>query len=154
MSYATVAPATQLCTFRVADLWLGVDVLDVQEVIRHQPTTAVPLAPDVVEGLVNLRGEIVTALDMRKRLALPARDDGELPSNVVIRSRDEHTAVSLLVDEVGDVMDIEGLEFEPAPDTLGGPARDIVLGAYPCPSLLLLLLDVQRTIGLAAGARS
>lgn len=147
----TVAPPSQLCTFRVADLWLGVDVLDVQEVIRHQPTTPVPLAPDVVEGLVNLRGEIVMALDMRTRLALPPRDTGDLPSNVVIRSREEHAAVSLLVDEVGDVIDVDGLDFELAPETLTGPARDIVLGAYPCPSLLLLLLDVQRTVGLLAG---
>ena len=132
----------QLCTFHVDDLYLGVDVMEVQEVIRYQEMTAVPLAPEVVRGLINLRGQIVTALDLRRMLALPPLD-GELPTNVVIRDGADE-AVSLLVDQIGDVVDTDEADFEPVPPTLSGPARDLVLGAYKLPHALLLVLDTQR----------
>jgi len=66
-------------TFFVADLFFGVDVLRVQEVLRFQQMTRVPLAPDVIEGLINLRGQIVTAIDMRRRLGLPPRAGAKRP---------------------------------------------------------------------------
>ncbi|MGQ0632968.1 MAG: chemotaxis protein CheW [Sporichthyaceae bacterium] len=132
----------QLCTFGVADLYLGVDVMEVQEVIRYQEMTAVPLAPDVVRGLINLRGQIVTALDLRRMLDLPPRE-GELPMNVVIRDGADE-AVSLLVDTIGDVVDTDPDQFEPVPPTLTGPARELILGAYKLPHALLLVLDTQR----------
>src|ERR1700736_6238254 len=83
-------------TFSVADLFFGIDVLRVQEVLRYQPLTRVPKAPEVIEGLMNLRGQIVTAIDMRRLLHLPARDNGKQPMNGVIRA--ESGAVSVLVD--------------------------------------------------------
>jgi purine-binding chemotaxis protein CheW len=132
----------QLCTFHVDGLYLGVDVMEVQEVIRYQEMTAVPLAPEVVRGLINLRGQIVTALDLRRMLAL-APLEGELPTNVVIRDGADE-AVSLLVDQIGDVIDTDEADFEPVPPTLSGPARDLVLGAYKLPHALLLVLDTQR----------
>lgn len=132
----------QLCTFHVDDLYLGVDVMEVQEVIRYQEMTAVPLAPEVVRGLINLRGQIVTALDLRRMLTLPPLE-GELPPNVVIRDGADE-AVSLLVDQIGDVVDTDEADFEPVPPTLAGPARDLVLGAYKLPHALLLVLDTQR----------
>jgi purine-binding chemotaxis protein CheW len=132
----------QLCTFHVDDLYLGVDVMEVQEVIRYQEMTAVPLAPEVVRGLINLRGQIVTALDLRRMLALGPLE-GELPTNVVIRDGADE-AVSLLVDQIGDVVDTDEADFEPVPPTLSGPARDLVLGAYKLPNALLLVLDTQR----------
>src|ERR1700720_824676 len=88
----------QLSTFFVADLFFGVDVLDVQEVLRFQQMTPVPQAPEVIEGLINLRGQIVTAIDMRRRLRLPPRGGDETPMNMVVRTGDG--AVSLLVDEI------------------------------------------------------
>src|SRR5579883_2746531 len=89
----------QLSTFFVADLFFGVDVLCVQEILRCQQMTRVPQAPAVIEGLINLRGQIVTAIDMRRRLGLPPRSGSQMPTNVVVRN--DEGAVSLLVDEIG-----------------------------------------------------
>ncbi len=133
----------QLCTFHVADLYLGVDVVEVQEVIRYQDLTVVPLAPEAVRGLINLRGQIVTAIDMRTVLGLPPLPEGELPVNVVIRDGADE-AVSLLVDQIGDVVDTDENDLEAVPPTLTGAARELVLGAYKLPSSLLLVLDTQR----------
>jgi len=133
----------QLCTFYVDDLYLGVDVMEVQEVIRYQEMTAVPLAPNVVRGLINLRGQIVTALDLRTMLGLGPRPVDELPANVVVGSGGDE-AVSLLVDQIGDVVDTIEDDFEPVPPTLSGPAREFVLGAYKLNDRLLLVLDTRR----------
>src|ERR1700756_3340938 len=88
----------QFSTFFVADLFFGVDVLRVQEVLRFQQMTRVPQAPEVIEGLINLRGQIVTAIDMRRRLRLPPRAGDQMPTNVGVRNDDG--AVFLLVDEI------------------------------------------------------
>ena len=92
--------AHQYCTFYADGHYFGLDVLKVQEVIRYQEMTRVPLAPPVVRGLINLRGQIVTAIDLRRRLELTDRPADQLPVNVVVQTDDG--AVSLLVDEIGD----------------------------------------------------
>jgi purine-binding chemotaxis protein CheW len=119
----------------------------VQEVIRHQETTKVPLSAEVIGGLINLRGQIVTALDLRKRLELPPRRDGQTPMNVVVRTDDG--VVSLLVDEIGDVVEVSEADFEEPPDTLRGRARDLILGAYKLKGRLLLLLNTERAASCA-----
>lgn len=139
--------ANQLSTFMVADLLFGVDVLSVQEVLRYQHMTPVPRAPHVIEGLINLRGQIVTALDMRRRLQLPVRKDGETPMNIVIRRTDG--AVSLLVDEIGDVLPVNTAEYEDPPDNLDPETRKIVKSVYKLKDKLLLVLDEDRTVDLA-----
>ena len=141
--------ASQLSTFLVGDLLFGVDVLCVQEVLRYQHMTPVPRAPRVIEGLINLRGQIVTALDMRRRLNLPARDEGETPMNVVIRRNDG--AVSLLVDEIGDVLPVDAANYEEPPDNLDAETRKIVRSVYKLKDRLLLVLDGERVVDLAAG---
>ena len=83
--------------------------------LRYQEMTQVPLAPDVIEGLINLRGQIVTALDMRRRLKLKPRAEGQTPMNTVVRTK-EGGAVSLLVDEIGDVVEVDSEKFERTPD--------------------------------------
>jgi purine-binding chemotaxis protein CheW len=138
----------QYATFFLGDLFLGVEVLKVQEVIRYQEMTPVPLAPDVIEGLINLRGQIVTAIDLRRRLELPARAAGSLPMNVVVRSDDG--AVSLLVDEIGDVVEIDDDAYERPPETLKGVARELVTGVYKLKDRLLLVLDTDRAVALPA----
>src|ERR1035441_256489 len=90
----------QFSTFYVADLFFGVDVLRVQEVLRFQQMTHVPKAPDVIEGVINLRGQIVPAIDLRRRLKWPPRAGNQMPTNMGVRTDDG--AVSLLVDEIGD----------------------------------------------------
>jgi len=134
----------QYCTFYVAGHYFGLEVLRVQEVIRYQQMTRVPLAPPVVRGLINLRGQIVTALDLRRRLELDDRPADQLPVNVVVQTDDG--AVSLLVDEIGDVLDVEEKLFEPPPDTLTGTARELIRGAYKLNGRLMLLLDIDKAL--------
>ncbi len=140
----------QYCTFTLAGLLFGIEVDRVQEVIRSLELTTVPLANDVVEGLINLRGQIVTALDLRRRLELPPRTDGEQPMNIVVRVGDG--ALSLLVDEIGDVVDVDEDSFEAAPETLEGVARELIRGAYKLDGRLLLVLDTDRAVALPAAA--
>ena len=134
----------QFCTFYVRGMFLGLEVTCIQEVIRYQPLTLVPLTPPVIAGLMNLRGQIVTAIDLRHRLGLPGRDVGERPLNVVVRTSDG--AVSLLVDEIGDVIEVSDDAFERPPDTLTDDARALIRGAYKLKDRLLLVLDAARTI--------
>lgn len=143
----------QFCTFFVNGLFFGVEVLKVQEVIRYQGMTRVPLAPAMIQGLINLRGQIVTAIDLRRRLELAARETAQLPMNVVVRSDDG--AVSLLVDEIGDVVEIQDDVYERPPETLKGVARELVQGVYKLKERLLLILDTEKTVNLAgAGNRA
>ena len=135
---------TQFCTFFVDNLFFGVGVREVQEVIRYQEMTRVPLASEVVSGLINLRGQIVTAIDLRRRLNLPDRPEGELPMNVVVHRDDG--AVSILVDEIGDVVEVDESSFEPAPETLTGTARSLILGVYKLENRLLLILDTDKAV--------
>ena len=137
----------QYCTFFVNGLFFGVEVLNVQEVLRYQQMTRVPLAPAAVQGLINLRGQIVTAIDLRHRLELPPRKDEELPMNVVVRGEDG--AISLLVDEIGDVVEIADDIFEAPPETLRGVARELLKGVYKLKDRLLLVLDTERTVTLS-----
>lgn len=139
-----MASNQQFCTFFLNDLFFGIEVEKVQEVIRFQETTRVPLAPKMVGGLINLRGQIVTALDLRTRLELPERTEKQVPMNVVIRTDDG--AVSLLVDEIGDVVEVEQNDFEQPPDTLAGTARELIRGAFKLKSRLLLLLDTEKAV--------
>jgi purine-binding chemotaxis protein CheW len=143
-----VSAEHQYCTFLLDGHYFGVDVLKVQEIIRFQEMTRVPLAPPVVRGLINLRGQIVTALDLRRRLEMPDRPAGQIPVNVVVQTDDG--AVSLLVDEIGDVLEVSEAAFERPPETLHGAAREVVRGAYKLEHRLLLILDTQGLLGISS----
>jgi purine-binding chemotaxis protein CheW len=145
---STTASHLQYCTFHLADLFLGVEVTRVREVIRRQPSTPVPLASPVISGLMNLRGEIVTTIDLRRRLGLPDRDADKDPMNVVIGADDG--VVSLLVDEIGDVVDAREEAFEPSPATLRSATRDVIVGVYKLDGRLLLILDCDKVLDLGA----
>ena len=93
---------------------------------------------------MNLRGEIVTALDLRRLLGRPDRGEGDSPMNVVLRG--DGGLVSLLVDDLDAVRDVEDETFEPIPDTVTGPVREFLSGAYKLPDELLLTLDVARVL--------
>ena len=138
---------TQFATFFVKGLFFGIDVLHVQEVLRPQGMTRVPLAPDVIEGLINLRGQIVTAVDMRRRLDFEPRGPEEPAMNMVIRTQDG--ATSLLVDEIGDVVAVDPGSFERPPDNLSSTAREFIRGIYKLKNRLLLVLDTDRSIAVA-----
>jgi purine-binding chemotaxis protein CheW len=139
-------PATsQLATFWLDGDLYGVEVEHVQEVLRSQSITRVPLAPPAVAGLINLRGQVVTAIELRERLGRPARPAGTEAVVIVVRLHGE--AVSLLVDSIADVVDVDLRDFEAPPDTLDGAARDLIRGAYKLAGQLLLALDVNRAVG-------
>ncbi|HYH00133.1 MAG TPA: chemotaxis protein CheW [Terriglobales bacterium] len=134
----------KFCTFYLDGLFFGIEVHKVQEVLRHQQTTPVPLAGTVVAGLINLRGQIVTAIDLRRRLGLPERSADRLPMNVVVRT--DESVVSLLVDEIGDVVEVEEEAFESVPDTLTGESRQLVHGVYKLKDKLLLVLNTTLAL--------
>jgi purine-binding chemotaxis protein CheW len=136
-----MAANRQFCSFYLDGLFFGVEVEKVQEVIRHQEQTPVPLAPRVIGGLINLRGQIVTAIDLRRRLELSDRSDDQKAMNVVVRT--DEGVVSLLVDEIGDVVEVEAQGFEPPPDTLRSSVRGMIRGAFKLKDRLLLLLDTE-----------
>ncbi len=138
------AEAKQLCTFFVDGLLFGVDVTRIQEVIRHQEMTPVPLAPPVVEGLINLRGQIVTAIDLRRRLHLRTRPKDELPMNVVVRH--DEGVVSLLADEIGDVVEVDDALFEQPPETLSAESKALIQGVYKLEHQLLLVLNTDLVV--------
>lgn len=142
-----MASTQQFCTFLLDGHVFGTPVPKVQEVIQHQEMTRVPLAPDVVSGLINLRGQIVSAIDLRRRLGLEERPAAQLPMNVVVRTHDG--AVSLLVDEIGDVIEVEEETLESPPETLRGFAREVVSGVYKLSGRLLLALDIDKIVDLS-----
>ena len=139
-----MADEKQFCTFSLNNHFFGIDVLEVQEVFRYQEMTTVHLAPPVVRGLINLRGQIIAAIDLRKRLGLPERPDDEEPMNVVVRTDDE--VVSLLVDEIGDVLEVPAEKFEPPLGTISASMRDLITGVYKLDSQLLLILDTAKVM--------
>jgi len=143
---------TQFCTFYLNKHFFGIEVEKVQEVFRYQEMTPIPLASSTIKGLINLRGQIITAIDLRKRLQMPDRAEGVLPMNVVVRTADG--AVSLLVDEIGDVLEMSLEDYEPPPDTIEGMTRELVCGVYKLEGTLLLILDTTKTIDFGEPANA
>ena len=148
----------QFCTFFINDFFFGIDVCHVQEVIRYQEMTCVPLAPPDICGLINLRGQIVTTIDLRCRLemgefsvkSISELEPEQLPYNVVIRTDNE--VVSLLVDDIGDILEFTLDNFEPPPATLKGKLRQVLQGAYKLKDKFLLILDTEKVLEVK-GAR-
>jgi two-component system chemotaxis sensor kinase CheA len=149
----------QFCTFYLGDLFFGVDVMKVQEVLRHQPMTRVPLTTKVVSGLINLRGQTVTALDMRTRLGLPAQgsegaesDPDAMPMNIVLRTGNE--VVSILVDRIGDVLSVEEAARAAVPNTVKPEVGELLSEVYKLPDSLLLPLEIDRIVAVTAHAEA
>ncbi len=136
---------SQYCTFRLGGHLFGVPVDTVQEVLREQALTSVPLAPREVSGLINLRGQIVITVDLRERMGLPPRGEGEETTNVVVRTADE-TVTSLLVDRIGDVLEPDEDRFEAPPDTVPARLRELVTRVCKLDKELMLVLDTEKTV--------
>jgi len=146
-----MAASQQFCTFVLHEEFFGVPVRQVQEVIRFQEMTRVPLVPEVVTGLINLRGQIVTAIDLRRCLGMPDRAAGRLPMNVVVRTGDG--PVSLLVDDIGDVIEIDEDAYEATPLTMPAQQKEMVEGVYKLEGRLLLVLNTERALHAALGGQ-
>ena len=143
---------SQLSTFHVGKYLFGVDVSLVQEVVRLQQITPVPLAVPEIAGLINLRGEVLTAIDLCARLGMPKSESTREPVNVVIRVDDE--PVSLLVDEIGGVLEVSQVPFEVTPSTVDEKVRDLLLGAYTLPDRLLLALNARQVLDVVQETRA
>lgn len=128
-------------TFYIAGQLFGVPVLTVQDILNVQQITPVPLAPPEISGSLNLRGRIVTAIDVRKRLGLVDREQEESMSIVVGHDNDLY---SLMVDSVGEVLAVNSFSFEKNPPTLDQRFRDYSAGIYRLDGTLLVVLDVNR----------
>lgn len=132
---------TQFVTFTLADELYGIEVQGVQEVLPARTFARVPLAPRDVAGLISLRGQVVLAVDLRAQLGLPAAAPDAERMMVVVRVG--HEVVSLLVDQIGEVVDVEDDQFESPPQTLPVDRRAAIRGSYKLPQRLLLALDVD-----------
>lgn len=129
-------------TLTIAGQWFGIPVLTVQDVLGPRDVARIPLADPVIAGSINLRGRIVTVIDMRKRLALPPRPDDKPGMNVVV----EHggNLYSLLIDAVGEVMEVPGDKYEKNPATIDPLWRDFSEGIYRLKNQLLIVLNVEK----------
>lgn len=137
-------------SIRVGRQLFGVPVLRVQDVIAETAINRVPLAPPEVAGSLNLRGRIVTAIDLRHRLKIEPREAGEGMMSVIVDRGAELYA--LLVDDVGDVLWLGQAAFEPLPVTLSAHWRALCDGLYRLEEELLLVLDVEHILTLETGA--
>ena len=141
MTHGVEIAPQQLVTFKTGDYVFGIDVLEVQEVLRQQTMTSVPLAPREVRGLINLRGHIVTAIGMRERLHFTAHNDEGDQMSLIVSLRDG--VASLIVDSVGDVITLDPQYYRARPSTLAAPLRDMVVGVYQHDSQLLLHINPE-----------
>jgi purine-binding chemotaxis protein CheW len=141
--------ANDFVTMMVADQLFGIPVLTVQDVLGPQRITRVPLAPPEVAGALNLRGRIVTAFDVRRRLGLPKRESDKPGMNVVVDFKGELYA--LMVDNVGEVLSLSADTYERNPNTLDPRWREVSGGIYRLKGKLLVLLEVSRLLAIKRG---
>jgi len=137
-------PTRQYATFEVAGQLFGVEVEAVQEVLSFHEYTAVPLSSPAVGGLFNLRGQVIAAVDLRVQLGLRRQSLEGPVMNVIMRGDDE--PVSLLVDRIGEVIDIDDNDFEAPPETLTGSIREFVLSTVKLEGRLMLAIDVKQAV--------
>ena len=137
----------EFVTFEVHDQLFGVSVHRVQDILMPQAIAWVPLAPPEVRGSINLRGRIVTVIDMRKRLGLPPRETATRDMGVTVEH--QHDLFTLLIDAVGDVISLSADRFEPNPSTLNARWREIADGVYRLDGRLMVVLNVERLLDLS-----
>lgn len=135
-------------TVMLAGQLLGIPVLAVHDVLNAQKITKIPLSPAWVAGVLNLRGRIVTAIDLRQRLGLPPREEGQASMSVVVEHDEE--PYSLQIDKVGEVLSLEDQDFEKNPVTLDVRWREVSMGIYRLKDQLLPILDVERLLTFEA----
>ena len=135
-------------TLRMKGQLFGIPVFMVRDVLKEQKVTPVPLSRPEIAGSANLRGRIVTVIDMRRRLSLSAREDDKRPMNVVVEYGDE--LYSLQVDSVGDVLSLPIQRFEKSPPNLAENWKDIATGVYRLDEELLVVVDIPGLLKLGA----
>ena len=139
----------EFVTMTIDDQWFGIPVSSVQDVLGTQSIARIPLAPPDVAGSLNLRGRIVTAINPRGRLGLPARGKDQSVMSIVVEHGGE--LYSLLIDQVGEVLNLPADRFEHNPASLDGRWRDISAGVYRLDDRLLVVMDVDRLLEFETG---
>jgi purine-binding chemotaxis protein CheW len=134
----------RFCTVFVGGLWFGIQNEGVREVLRQQAVTRVPLAPPEIAGLINMRGQIVTVIDLRLCLKMAPRSVDQAAMNLVLSS--DGGAVGLLVDDVGEVVQAAEDRYETMPESLPAEARELVAGVYKLPDGLLHVLAIEAVV--------
>jgi purine-binding chemotaxis protein CheW len=150
--YVGSGDSAKWATFFLNGEMFALRVEDVQEVLLHQPLTPVPLAPDHVVGLLNLRGQIMSAVDLRTRLHFPPRAP-DAPYSLMVLNGVEEGLLSLVVDEIGDVLSLPTSGWRDPPDTLAERHRGFVFGICPIEKHVVLGLKVADLSGDAEAAR-
>lgn len=137
----TLTGTRQFSTFYLGDRLYGIDVMQVQEVTKPMPVTAVPLAPPYVQGLINLRGQIATAIGLNELFGVKA---SEINEKMTVVCRTEGELFSLLVDRIGDVIEVAKKDFEESPDTLSSEIRQFMVGVYKTEGPILSVIGVDK----------
>ena len=134
----------ELATFYVGDALCGMDILKVQEINKLLEMTKVPQAPEYVMGIINLRGQIVTVIDLGKKLGLAETDLSENSRNIIVNSKSEH--VGLMVSSISDVVEAEWEKLEKPPANIGGVQGVFFKGVYKTKDSLIGVLDADRVL--------
>lgn len=136
----------ELATFFVGDALCGMDILKIQEINKLMDMTKVPQAPSYVTGILNLRGQIVTIIDLGKKLGLGATDASQISRNIIVNSPGEN--VGLLVTRLSDVVSADTDRIERAPANMGGIQGEFFSGVYKTDDKLIGILDVNKVLRL------
>lgn len=136
---------SQLCGFKICGGYYAIPVLEVQEVVKPQQITAVPMAPQYIDGLINLRGQIVTAINLRNLFKLEGGEAEEY-MNIIVRYGD--SLYALVVDEIMDVIDVQRNTYEETPDTLDDNIGKYINGVYKLKDKLLILLSLEKLLDI------
>jgi len=134
----------ELTTFYIGDALCGIDILRVQEINKHLKMTKVPQAQEYVTGILNLRGEIVTVIDLGIKLGLSSTMISEKTRNIIVNSKDEH--VGLLVDSIAAVVQADSDKVEPAPANIGGVKGKYFEGVFKTEKSLVGILNVEEVL--------
>jgi purine-binding chemotaxis protein CheW len=134
----------ELATFLVGDALCGMDILKIQEINKLIDMTSVPQAPSYVLGILNLRGQIITSIDLSKKLGLGETNLSNDPRNIIVNSKGEH--IGLLVKKISDVVQANTDKFEPPPSNMGGIQGDFFTGVFKTKDKLIGILDIEKVL--------
>ncbi|MBF0226707.1 MAG: chemotaxis protein CheW [Desulfobacterales bacterium] len=134
----------ELATFYVGEALCGIDILNIQEINKNVDVTWVPQAPEYVLGVLNLRGRIVTVMDLGKKLGLFSIEPSKTNRNIIVDSNDEH--IGLIVSKISDVLVAEADSIEPAPANIGGVQGRFFVGVFKTEKTLVGILDVEEVL--------
>ncbi|MFA5904481.1 MAG: chemotaxis protein CheW [Desulfobacula sp.] len=143
-SIETFSEDLEFSTFYVGGALCGINILNIQEINKHFEITKVPQAPDYIEGILNLRGRIVTIIDLGKKLGLSPVSKSKDNRNIIVNSEDEH--IGLLIDSISDVVSAKKDSIEPSPSNIGGAKGKYFKGVLKTEKQLIGILDIDEVL--------